>query len=950
MWTTRTTSTAVRPVRQIAVVGTRDVVTPTSPQSGMTVSFIDFDMGPVPAPLVEEVALQGAPDAEAALGTAVEVARLAGHLGGDMDAAVEGVCRLPAHLPTTASLAATLVVVIMRMGPEDGLRHARQLDQLLELAERYPPDTVEWRRVRGTARAVATLRAAASGVRVDTRAALADLESMPAEEDGSQMAQAQEVMRAGLAFMHAFHSGDEAALRQLPDELITLQRRFGDLPGPGHHADLAGRMAAYLAARRTDDSAAAWDLHDKIRAAAQDLPEGELRATLDANAVVSAAVRHAEAGSSGVAADQLEIFRRQVSASAHDGGVSHKLVGAAELIGWETDPDRVAAAIESFRRALRDLPPGDKERISPLVLLGIAHICQVVQGARVAGLDAAAEALHEARDLAGGPAHHDWAQINDLLSWVYRRAGRASDARAVALAGLRRYAWNVLLQRDAAAAGTAARNAAHNALDIARSCLAEMDPAAAVQALDAGRGLALFAATEFLDVATRLDRAGRQDLATRWRMAGSGSNDIPTDLRADVLAALSDGDHALAGLLDPPSLPDIRSALTALDIDALVYLVPGVAPAAGWAVLVPAAGPPGLMALPNLLLDVDVNVERLLAAVSARDLAAPPSPETVTGSLDTLCDWAWRAAVGPLVEQYLSTLPPPATDRPPRVVLVPTSNLARVPWQAARRGDGTYAVQLVAFSQAASARMLCRSAAASPVPVLPVGLIVGDPQTCEPTTDLVAARAEAEAIHRAFYPGARYVGRRSDGTTSASGSGTAAEVREWLTTSRPGAGATLHLACHGVIQPTDVDVTSFLLLAGPDGRLTAEELVALLAKTPDRAIGLVVLAACRTGVSGRGYDAAFSLGTAFLAAGVRSVLSTQWSIPDQDTSVLMYMLHHHRMVERRPAWDALRRAQLWMLDPRRSVPPTMPAALVGQLSSMDPAQVVAWAGFVHGGQ
>ncbi|MEU0560459.1 CHAT domain-containing protein [Dactylosporangium sp. NPDC006015] len=528
-------------------------------------------------------------------------------------------------------------------------------------------------------------------------------------------------------------------------------------------------------------------------------------------------------------------------------------------------------------------------------------------------------------------------------------------ARGAVPAGLRRCAWDVLLQRDAAAARAAARDAAGSVLEIARRCLVGDDLAAAVRALDVGRGLALFAATEFVDVAARLDRAGRPGLATRWRMVTGGAGDIPADLRTAARAALSGdgdgdgGDPALAGLLDPPGLPDIRAALAALDTDALVYLVPGTDRMPGWAVMVPAAGPPSLLALPGLV--PDAGVERLLAAVSAPDLVGDaPGGEAVAGSLDALCDWAWGAAVGPLAERFLPALPPAAGGRPPRVVLVPVGDLARVPWHAARRGDGTHAVRLVAFSQTVSARMLCRSAAASAVPLLPVGLVVADPRTGEGTTDLVAARTGAEAVHRSFYPGARYVGRRPDGTTSTSGAGTAAEVRDWLTSGRPGAGAMLHLACHGVSQPAAGDTTSHLVLAGPDGRLTAEELVALLVKVPDRAIGLVVLAACRTGVAGRGHDAAFGLGAAFLAAGVRTVLSTQWSAPEQDTSVLVYMFHHHLMVERRPAWDALRRAQLWMLDPRREVPPAMPEALTRRLAGADPARVVAWAGLVHSGQ
>jgi CHAT domain-containing protein len=280
---------------------------------------------------------------------------------------------------------------------------------------------------------------------------------------------------------------------------------------------------------------------------------------------------------------------------------------------------------------------------------------------------------------------------------------------------------------------------------------------------------------------------------------------------------------------------------------------------------------------------------------------------------------------------------------------VPMGELARIPWQAARKSDGTYAIRWVAVSQAASARMLCHSAGLAPVPAAPSGLVVGDPDTGVPERDLRAARLEAYAIHQSFYRGARYLGRRPDDTSSRSGAGTPDEVREWLIANRPGAGTMLHLACHGFIRTDSGTETAYVLLAGGD-RVTAEELTEVMGRAPERAIGLVVLAACRTGLAISGYDEAYSLGTAFLAAGVRSVLSTHWSIPDEATSVLMFMFHHYRMVEGLPAWDALRQAQLWMLDDERQIPKQMPPRLREQLDGGDPRAVVGWAGFVHWGQ
>jgi CHAT domain-containing protein len=353
------------------------------------------------------------------------------------------------------------------------------------------------------------------------------------------------------------------------------------------------------------------------------------------------------------------------------------------------------------------------------------------------------------------------------------------------------------------------------------------------------------------------------------------------------------------------------------------------------------------MALPDLTVTEDVDACLAVLAARSRDVSPPRDGDEVTDSLATLCDWAWRAAIGPLLEQYFADQPGPA-GREPRIVLIPMGDLARVPWQAARRGDGTYAVELVAFSQAVSARLLCENATSAPVALTSSGMVVADPDTDGAVRDLGAARLEAHAIRRAFYQGARYVGRRVDGSDSPSGRGTPDDVRHWLTASGPAAGAMLHLACHGSFTARPDDARSYLLLTA--GELVAEEILELLAATPGRQVGLVVLAACNTGRSVHGYDEAYSLGTAFLAGGARSVLSTQWSIPDAQTPSLMYLFHHYCRQERLPPWQALRKAQIWMLNPTRRAPERMPAELLLSVPDDAPAPLVSWAGFVHFGQ
>jgi CHAT domain-containing protein len=138
--------------------------------------------------------------------------------------------------------------------------------------------------------------------------------------------------------------------------------------------------------------------------------------------------------------------------------------------------------------------------------------------------------------------------------------------------------------------------------------------------------------------------------------------------------------------------------------------------------------------------------------------------------------------------------------------------------------------------------------------------------------------------------------------------------------------------------------SAYLALAG--GRLTAEDLV----EAAGADLRLVVLAACRSQVSGRGHDEAFSLSTAFLAAGASSVIGSLWPVPDDATSVLMFLTHHYLRVEGLPPGQALRRAQFWILDSGRGMPPDMPRDLAAQAARIDPDDLTAWAGFTHLGR
>ncbi|WP_381561041.1 CHAT domain-containing protein [Streptomyces eurythermus] len=624
-------------------------------------------------------------------------------------------------------------------------------------------------------------------------------------------------------------------------------------------------------------------------------------------------------------------------------------------------------------------------------------------------LDEAVRWSEEAVRLLTHPGDFGWAIAAMQLADAHRAAGAAgrgdpaahfARSRAAGLRALRGHAWQVLLQSRAQYTTEALSLSASHALTVARWCIADGCPDEAVRALDSGRGLVLHAASAAGTVPERLTAAGRPDLAAEWRTAAGAddrapADDIPGDLRYRALRVLvgaedlvSGSDDALSGLLaadagsgplaggagttadgagrtgpaarpgdllTPPSLGDIATALRRTGTDAMVYLVPGEGTASGpggCAVTVHADGRTTLVRLGGLTADAPVLTSYLGPGTTPADRDMGPAdgapPPSAAGrdigrrTLEELCDWASRAVLEPL----LAHLRAQGATRPPKVVLVPVGHLAAVPWHAARRqapgGGYRYAVQDAVISYAASARLFCEVVAREPVPRDAPGLVVGNP-----TGDLPHAGREAAALHAAFYSTAPYLGRHESGTPS--GTGTPAEVLGWLRLRGLSPGGVLHLACHADVPRDAAARTARLHLAG--GTLAAEQLTerAQHRDRPGR-LGLVSLAACTTHVSGRGHDEAFTLSTAFLVEGARSVLGSLWPVPDAATSYLMFMVHHYLNAEgARPA-AALRLAQLWMLDPDRRPPASMPPELARQVGTVDPDDLRGWAGFTHLGQ
>lgn len=553
-----------------------------------------------------------------------------------------------------------------------------------------------------------------------------------------------------------------------------------------------------------------------------------------------------------------------------------------------------------------------------------------------------------------GPEHVLWSLVTSNLASAIRLAGGdVRRSRALGFDCLRGHAWRALLQSGTEEAISAAYGAAKMARMLAGWCAADGATDELVRALEAGRGLVLHAATTDRLVADQLCALGADELAEEWTGSGganavqltavlSGASvEVPLELRGRVLRQLQKSDAGR--LLDPPDLDQISELLTEQGLSALVYLVPNLAEHPGMAVVVAPGQPIEVVPLPGLSVDEGSPVasyEQACEAVSSAGAVTDPAHLEWRERLAELCEWAWQAA-GERLWQLCGSRWPSQT---PKLALVPVGQLARVPWHAARRSVGAgyrYLAEDVAISTAPSARLLCE-VASRPAAASRSAVIVANP-----SGDLPFAGVEAQAIHARFYPHSAYLGtvRGPEGCWPAeSGAGTAMEV---LTHIEQGQAAhTLHLACHASSDQAQ-PARSRLLLADHEelrihkllGHRRSERLL----------LDRIFLSACSTHLSGLDYDEAFSLSTAFLAAGACTVFGSMWDVSDGDTSALMYMIHYYLSIGSRPI-DALHLAQRWMLDQFRTIPAGMPPQLIDRVFGADLTDPAAWAGFLHLGR
>lgn len=161
----------------------------------------------------------------------------------------------------------------------------------------------------------------------------------------------------------------------------------------------------------------------------------------------------------------------------------------------------------------------------------------------------------------------------------------------------------------------------------------------------------------------------------------------------------------------------------------------------------------------------------------------------------------------------------------------------------------------------------------------------------------------------------------------------------------------LHIACHGWFD--DADPLASYLETGADERLTAQEVLYGWQLSAE----LVTLSACETGVSQilRG-DEPMGLVRAFLSAGARAVLVTQWPVDDLATFLLMGRIYAlvraaetvdlSTMLHRAQGWlKQITRAETEAILQRAAIAP--PPELTQLPATATPyADPIYWAGFI----
>jgi CHAT domain-containing protein/tetratricopeptide (TPR) repeat protein len=454
-------------------------------------------------------------------------------------------------------------------------------------------------------------------------------------------------------------------------------------------------------------------------------------------------------------------------------------------------------------------------------------------------------------------------------------------------------------------------------------------PLDATHAMTPQNGLpaALLGATDAPPVTTLAATTARDALPTR------GAAAAPADIIAPYMPALAaDVDSPLSARA--PTIDEMIATAVRLRSTMLIYWV-GTHATLAWVI-----SPTGEVH------EATVNVElaRLseLTRATTSLLKDGGAALTFAGPSQTQ---PWRDLYQLLIKPVRAHLP---TTPGSLVTVVPHGPLYQLSFAALQDDAGRYLIESYRLHYTPSVGVLAYTTAEGrhrPASPDAKALLIGDPSApaSDPSDGALAALpwARREVTEIGTLIGAKRARVITEGEA------TEGRVREEIEEAD-----LLHFATHGVIRQNE-SMSSFLALSSPgrsspaasagkigsdaDGKLTADEVYGLRLHAD-----LVVLSACGTALGPMTGDGVIGFTRAFLYAGARSVIATEWNVPDQTGYEVMRRFYRSRKGSHDTS-DALREAQLEVLSSLRS----------GKLRVDTPGGTVAlrenplfWAGFV----
>jgi CHAT domain len=557
------------------------------------------------------------------------------------------------------------------------------------------------------------------------------------------------------------------------------------------------------------------------------------------------------------------------------------LIDRAHQTAEELDPDagepEIAAAVTAVNRALaeaerllrhahrhglRDDRPWVIEQLAEArtarstIFGGLAHDRRAARAWRAAVSSAAREDPMDRMDI--GKDWVAWAESVQDVTWCAEAYAYLMSVVAPAVAV--RY---LAGERDRVLASV------QSAAEEAGYWLAEAGRTGdAAVALELGRAVSLseIIGRERPDLTAALTRAGREDLLDRYRgavgdLGATAAPALDDDLSSADQRAWARYDAVVRDIaavvdIDLPGVPPTLAELALAARDGPIVYLAGAA-RGGYAIVVPAAGPPVYRPLPGLTRD------RIAGQVTS--FLPNPGPAEV----EAVVRWLWEAGVSALAQD----LPTGAL-----VTVVPVGRLSLLPVHAAGgpamagqpSADWTYLADRVTIRYAHNARTLLRARERSErftgtaLTLLGVAS-AGDPP-CE--APLRHASREVALIARRW--------ARADTVTD----GTPDVVERMLEDHN-----VWHFACHCEVVPDSILDSALLLRGGP---LSLRAILAL-APSPRR---LALLSACETHISDtRLPDEAMGMPAGLLQAGFAGVVASHWQVADRPTAYFMIRFH-----------------------------------------------------------